>query len=469
MKLYIILFFSFFLSAQLSLAQTEQNTLSAEQVLELVRRFHPVAKQAIIEIEKAKADILNARGNFDPIVQTYATQKTVDGSNYYTYTNPEINIPTWYGIEIHSGFENLSGNKINPTQTIGESNFLGISIPLAKDLVIDKRRAFLQQAKIFKKMAEAEQRAVINELQMEAMKAYWNWVKSYQIYQVIKNNVSINEQRVELVKKTVFNGERPAIDTIEAITQLQQFQYLQNEYWVQFQNAGLNLSAYLWNNNGNPYTLPENIIPSTDAENEKNILAYNTSLPDLLANADKNFPVLQAYSYKLDALKVNKKLKFQELLPKINFRYNQLGKGYDLTKSFNNAAFLENNFQYGIKFELPLRLSQGRAEYKTAKLKIEETKLDISQKQLDVSLKIKSVYNEWMNLKKQIELQTINYNYNARLVKAEETRFFNGESSLFVINSRETKSLEALEKLIALKAKHNEYVYTLQWSAGLLK
>ncbi len=81
MKLYIILFFSFFLSAQLSFAQTEQNTLSAEQVLELVRRFHPVAKQAIIEIEKAKADILNARGNFDPIVQTYATQKTVDGSN----------------------------------------------------------------------------------------------------------------------------------------------------------------------------------------------------------------------------------------------------------------------------------------------------------------------------------------------------------------------------------------------------
>ena len=151
---------------------------------------------------------------------------------------------------------------------------------------------------------------------------------------------------------------------------------------MQFQNAGLNLSAYLWSTNGNPYTLPENIVPSSDEENEKKILSYNIVLSDLLADAEKNFPVIQAYNYKLDALKINKKLKFQELLPKIDFRYNQLGKGYDLTKTFNTAAFLENNFQYGIKFEMPLRLSQGRAEYKIAKLKIEETKFELNQKKL---------------------------------------------------------------------------------------
>jgi outer membrane protein TolC len=72
-------------------------------------------------------------------------------------------------------------------------------------------------------------------------------------------------------------------------------------------------------------------------------------------------------------------------------------------------------------------------------------------------------------LKKQIELQSNNYNNYQRLVRAEEIRFENGESSLFLINSRENKALEALQKLIELKTKYYKSVYALQWSAGLLR
>ena len=41
-------------------------------------------------------------------------------------------------------------------------------------------------------------------------------------------------------------------------------------------------------------------------------------------------------------------------------------------------------------------------------------------------------------------------------------------NSLFLINSRENKALEALEKLIELKTKFAKTVYALQGSAGLL-
>ena len=40
-----------------------------------------------------------------------------------------------------------------------------------------------------------------------------------------------------------------------------------------------------------------------------------------------------------------------------------------------------------------------------------------------------------------------------RLLKAEEIKFSNGESSLFLINSRENKLLETQEKFLELKAK----------------
>jgi outer membrane protein TolC len=455
--------------SQESMQQDSIKTLNAEQVLELVRKFHPVARQGAINIEMSESDILIARSNFDPILSYYASGKTFDGIDYYNYTSPELKIPTWYGIELYGGAESLSGNRLDPTKTSGQSSYAGISIPLLKDLVIDKRRAFLQQAKIFNKSAAEQQRLIINNLLVDAAVAYWQWVKAYQTYLVVSDNVATNERRFNLIKNTYLNGERPAIDTVEAVAQLQSFKYQQNLYYFEFQNAGLELSTFLWKNNEEPYNLPESIIPQKGWENEINISNFNLSLSDLLLIADNNHPELKIYNYKLDALYIDKKLKFQELLPSVDLSYNQLSKGYRILESGTPLPLLENNFQYGLKVEIPLRLSMGRGSYKMAKLKIADTTLEQEIKRLQIQLKIKNYFNEFVNLKNQVALQSDNYQNYQKLVSAEETRFFNGESSLFLINARENKALEELEKLIELKTKYYKTIYSLQWSAGLLK
>jgi len=118
---------------------------------------------------------------------------------------------------------------------------------------------------------------------------------------------------------------------------------------------------------------------------------------------------------------------------------------------------------------MPIPLSQGRGSYKLAKLKIESTKLEQNKKRLQVELKIRNYYNKFIYLKNQIKLQNQNYNNYKSLVKAEESKLFQGESSLFIVNGRENKALEALEKLIELKTKYYTNLYAMQWSAGLLK
>ena len=45
----------------------------------------------------------------------------------------------------------------------------------------------------------------------------------------------------------------------------------------------------------------------------------------------------------------------------------------------------------------------------------------------------------------------------------------NGESSLFIVNSRQMKALDALEKLINIQAKYFKTIYAIQWSVGSLK
>lgn len=442
--------------------------LNAEQVLEIVRKYHPVSKQTDLGIELAQADLLVAKGGFDPVISAYLSRKRFGGTDYYQQTSPQLSIPTWFGVEIHGGLENLRGSRTDPTMTPGKSSYLGVTVPLAKDLLMDKRRAFLKQAKIFTTMAATEQRAMVNDLLMEAMETYWLWVKAYQTYKVVENNVAVNTRRLELVRRSFMNGETPAIDTLEALTQLQSFQYLKNEKWLEFQNTGLELSAFLWTKNTDPYELPVNVVPHDGWENEAGIQGFNVNLEELLNLASKSHPEIQLYDSKLDVLAVDKKLKFQALLPKADFTYNHLSKGYGLVDNEYLAPFFDNNYRYGFKFALPLRLSEGRGEYRKVRIKIETTQLDLDQKRLGVQLKVKSYYNELNNLRNQIDLQSNNYQNYQRLVSAEETRFQNGESSLFLINSRENKALEAQQKLLELKTKYFKTVYALQWSAGLL-
>lgn len=441
--------------------------LSEEQLIRLVKLYHPVSKQADIVIEKAKAGLLVSRSGFDPLLENEQAQKTFDGSRYYRYNRTELTIPTWFGIGIRAGLENLSGNRTDPTETTGETSYLGISVPLGKNLLIDKRRAALQQARILLDASPVEKRSILNNLLREAIQSYWNWVRHYQVFRILREAVSVNEKRLQLVKKAFLLGDRPAIDTTEALTQLQSFDLQKSQAWADFQNAGLDLSVYLWTDNNEPYDLPENVVPAV------NLQALNSSsfsLPALnivIEEARKKNPELLRYNYQLDLLAVEKKLKFQELLPTLDFNYQQLGKGYDLVKTAR-APLLENNYRYSIGMGIPLRLSAGRGEFRKTKLLITETKLAQGLKLLQLESKVKAYFNELSALKSQLSIQEAAYRNYAALQRGEETRFFAGESSLFLVNARENKTLEALQKLQELKVKFFLTSVSLQWAAGLL-
>ena len=426
--------------------QDSLKTFSAKQLMEIVKQFHPVAKQADIFMEKAKADVTIAKGMFDPVLKNESAKKNFDGIDYYHYNRPELSIPNWFGVEVSAGIEYLSGNRTDPMETKGETSYFGISVPFAKNLLMDNRRAALQTARIFKEASSIEKRNILNNLLLDALKTYWSWVEQYQVYKILKDAVKVNEKRVELVSMAFRLGDRAAIDTIEALTQLQNFELLKSQAWLDLQNTGLELSVYLWTANIEPYNLPADVIPADDLQISNITTASVPELSSLLDAARKNHPELVIYNYKLGVLEIEKKLKFQELLPTVNFRYNQLGKGYDVLKTATGPLF-ENNYQYGLSFGIPLRLSIGRGEYRKAKLKITETQLLQNQKQWQVENKVKSYFNELVTLKSQVALQEKAYNNFIILQRGEEIRFLAGESSLFLINARENKALEALQKL----------------------
>ena len=78
--LFLFIYLPTFCFAQDSLRNA--TILTPEDFVSIVKKYHPVIKQATIEIEKAKAAIVIARGGFDPMLYVSNNQKTFHRSRH---------------------------------------------------------------------------------------------------------------------------------------------------------------------------------------------------------------------------------------------------------------------------------------------------------------------------------------------------------------------------------------------------
>lgn len=457
--LYILLVF---LSTR-AVAQDSAMYLSKNDVLSIVKQYHPIVKQAALKVDRYGAEVLAARGGFDPYLKANAEQKTLDGTQYYSYFNPELKIPTWYGIEFKAGAEEVYGSRTFNELTPGKSMYAGVKVSALKGLLFDERRATLRQAQALQEMTEAEQRLTVNNVLFEAISAYWNWVKEYQTYLIYRDVVQVSTNRLNFVRLEYEQGNRPAIDTVEAWTQIQSYELLSNEALMNFYNAGFELSAFLWLDDNVIMDWSDEIVPDSNAINSS--VAKVEGLETFLIQALANHPKLKMIDAKLNALEVEKKLKGQYLLPTLDVNANLLNKGYELPDELT-MPFIENNYKFGIDFSVPLFLRTGRGAYRAAKIKIQETHLEQDYTAVTIENKIRSYYNQVTILENQIALYTSAYNNFNRMYRGELIRYNIGESTLFLVNSRENKMLQAEQKLIELKTKWSKSYAGLLWAAA---
>jgi len=433
-----------------------------DSFIEQVKQNHPISKQAKIIVDKALADLLGARASFDPTINYQTDNKTFDGKNYYSYENAEIKIPTWAGIDVKTGIESNKGQFINSEVSKGYSSYVGIDVPVIKNLVIDKRRAAVLQAKNLIKASEQEKQSIINQLVLDASIDYWKWAAQYQLLKLYKQYVTTATNRFTITKIAYTNGERASLDTLEALTQLQQLKILENEAELLYKNAGIELSNYLWQNNDSALQLDAQAFPES-IESYKSDLNIN----DLISLSILQNPEVKAYDYKINNLLIEKKLKFQSLLPVLNLKTNILNQNYNVFKDASVQLY-QNNYKFGVDMKMPLFVREGRADYKKAKLKITETNLAFAAKKLEVQNKVRLYGNENLYQKNQLDiLKNINFNTNT-LLKGELIKFYNGDSNLFVVNARENKVIETAEKLISLQFKIIKSYYGAKWASGTI-
>lgn len=442
---------------------------SIENFYQLILQNHPVAKQTGLLTEVARQEIRMARGNFDPKLEVEFLSKNYQDQEYYSILNGSVKFPSIFPVDPVIGVEKNSGAFLNPERYIdNEFNYqqfyAGISLPLGRGLITDERRAALRQAELFREMTEAEQVKLINKLLLDGAKEYWQWYYAYYNYQLLNRSVRIAEEIFRRTKVNYEYGEAAQIDTVQAKITWQQRIIDQQESYLEFQNTGIRLSAFLWDSLSNPLALDMHWAPVRQPELW---LMTASGLEELSNQAKARHPELQKLNVKLQQLEVERKLAAEYLKPQLNLNYYLLNQPFD--PEWNTSLQFTEDYKLGIDFAFPVFLRKERSKLAQTKLKLTSTQFELTLTEREIINEISSTYNQLVNLQSVMSQQHDMVRNYERLLEAELLNLEQGESDLFKINVQQEKLILSQTKWLKLLAEFEKQKAYLYWAAGTRK
>lgn len=429
-------------------AQPASEELTFNEFLGYVKKFHPMVRQANLEVSKAQAALMVARGGFDPKIEVDFDRKQFKGTEYYSQLNSAFKIPTWYGIEIKAGFDNAAGQYVNPQNKTPVNGLasIGINVPLAQGLLINQRMLDVRNARIQLRLSDAERKMQATAVLYDAAMAYFNWKKTYDEMQLYSRYLNYASKRYTGVIGLIKGGDKPAIDSVEAGITVKNRLLSLEDAKLKFAKAKLDLSNYLWIEN-TPVELSDSLVPQATLERT---VAEDLNIDEMLTNRPniESHPKIQSLEGKIDMLDMERRYKANLLLPKINVGYNYISE----PRSFEHYRF--EDYKLNLSFAYPLFLRKERGGVKLAKLKIQDTKLDLDLQRVQLGNKITAQQTEIRSVagqKKIIEDLVTDY---TRMLDSEDRLFSFGESSIFLINSRENSLVSTRLSSIAMTNRY---------------
>lgn len=470
MKLLFILIIS--LSGLLSsFAQSQTDTADVFRLQDLevmVFRNHPIVKQAALLSESARANVMQSLGYFDPGIRAGFDRKMFGNKTYYNRWVSELKVPLWLaGADLKIGYDRNVGDYVNPetyTSTAGLAG-IGLSIPLGQGLLIDSRRNTLRQAKIMVNYAEAERVKQINAIWYSIVKDYWNWYFSYNQFQLINEGLELAQTRFKAISRQTSLGDKASIDSVEAAITVQDRMIQYEKMKIDLLNARLTLSNHLWNDEAQPLELPEKARPLQAIQlNDK---PQRQVLDTLLEFAAGSHPELIKLRIKGEQLAVERSYRKEMLKPKLNIS----GSLLSARRSFNSYVpdhydFKMGNYKLGFEFALPLFLRAERGKLREVKIRQQELAYDMQQSNREIRNSVLTSYNHLNAYSEQLAVQVRSILNQEVLLNGESSKFDLGESTLFLINSRESKLIDMKIKREEMISGYQKTLAELYYKAG---
>lgn len=438
------------LSSTMSDGQALDSILRLEDYIKVVYEYHPTIKNARLLQEKSNAIEKQAKGQLDPTIDLDYNEKSFDDKNYYQKLSGIFKIPSKMGIDIYGGYESNEGLFVNnennlPTEGLA---FGGISVPLGNGLLYNKRKKIIEEAEIIRSLNQIESESIINEVLASAIDSYIQWQYTYQSRLLFQEAYDIALERFINTKAIFDTGDGPAIDTLEAKVNLNSRNIdlkaaIQSE--VQATN---NIELFLWTDDSGIVELSDMAIPEDLASNmwEEEVLKLEARWSNIISN----IPTIAKFDNYESKLNIEKRLLKESLKPDLNLKLNALLR---VNENDKFLSYNRNDYKIGADFYYPIFNRKTKGSLDVIDIDLESNTNDRLQKQQSILIYAQNILTEISTLNSILDEIIINQEDRAYLLETENDKFSIGESSIFLVNSRELKLLDTKLKVASTKQK----------------
>lgn len=455
-------------SPQSTAAADTGRVFSVRQFQQLVMNNHPIVQQADLLDDDARAQVLQSLGKFDPLLESSFDRKEFGNRDYYSNWTNQLKVPLWLaGADLKIGYDRIVGDNVNPQYITPDQGLsgVGISIPLGQGFIIDARRNVLRQSRLMTRYAEAERVKQILSVWYTAVSDYWSWYLTYSEYELMKDGVELASTRFQALRGQTLIGDKPPIDTVEARITVQEREIELARLTIELSNRRLLLSNHLWDSTGAPLELPTTGIPQQP--DEKMLQPDQVAIDTLISYAGNSHPELLKLRTKGATLDVERLYRRELLKPRIDIS-GTLITARDRFGIFDPKYYDIGwrNYKVGVDVAFPLFLRAERGKLRSVIIKQDQLKLDLQQADREIRNNILTSYNKLEAYKNQLVIQVASIAQQQQLLNAEQQKFKLGESTLFLINSRETKLIDMKIKRAKMIAGYQQSLAELYYKAG---
>lgn len=438
-----------------------QESLTYNNYLRHIMDHNVISEKAANNNRIAEMQYRSALGNYDPQFSAAIDNKFFTGKNYFTTSVAEIKQPIFASNYLKAGYAYGQGTNVNPenyTPANGQL-YLGLETSVLQGLLFDKRRAEILKAKHYTDYYNSEQKIQLNDLLFQSANTYVNLLYVNHQNRLYTYFMQLASQRSKGIQDLVAIGERAPVDTIEAsiflLSRLLEKQASETDIQKEYNNL---LVIYRGNSQeiSRALLLSDSLDAIFDGVVRRSIIETEKTSSN---------PLVDQYIAKQGVLETEQRFRKELIKPALNLNYNLLGTGNP--DYFSGLS--PNNYKWGVTFSLPLLLRKQRYDYKLATIQTRNNTLELTNKQNEITYKQKYLNDNLRITQQQIENAKRASAYSKALVEAERLKFQNGESSLFILNARESKWLESELKLLDCKLKFIKLVFELIYLNGNLE
>lgn len=425
--------------------------------LEQVLDAHPAARAADLEPDVASAELLAARGAFDPVLRSKTDFKEKDGRSKADRTDTVIEqpLPWLFGPRVYAGYRRNVGTNVDPeeeTPEDGESR-VGVAVSLLQGIRTDRRRAALSKAELRPELAEATRRFERNNLLRAAALEYTKWAEAAEIVTIQDDLLALATRRATFINGRVAEGEAAPIDAVEANQEVarREGDVLQARRTVE--QARVDAAVFLWNGDGTPRSLVAvpAPIPAPAPLEHRRVAVERT-------DAERHRPEIARARLALASAEIDVALTDELWWPSV--------EAFAETIQSDLRAPDGGEFKVGFSVSHPLWFRQPEAQRALARVAANRAWLQqlAARRAVDADVEraivgLERTLERWATVEREAALAR-------QLAEAERERFDAGESSLLVVNIRERAVAEAASRLVNAKAEYLRAVVGYRWALG---